>query len=274
MISTLLLMEKITLFMLLWLNGLCPVSGNESIIAAMVVVYRSTGIEIDCGNSSSVCPNASVELYCRTTVPVLIWNVLEVELDFTVKDAIGTIESFAGFTAELIGRDGGTQSKLTFKMNALIETYVVNCNDALGSVATCQINQPGMYSGIAAISNYNNYTIQNIFLELPKPPVNYTCQLNGNTTVLMWEFLQDMMFIQGFDVISIPNESQINCSIMNYSKVTATMLTIYKNASQLCEYSTYAVRAVNCLGDGQLHNVTCTVVQATVISMLGICIHV
>ena len=49
---------------------------------------------------------------------------------------------------------------------------------------------------------------------------------------------------------------------MNYSKVTATMITISKNASQLCEYSTYAVRAVNCMGDGQLQNVTCTVIQA------------
>ena len=90
-----------------------------------------------------MCPNASVELYCHTTVPVLIWNVLEVELDFTVNDAIGTIESFDGFTAELINRDGGTQSKLTFTMNVLIETYIVSCYDALGSVATCQINQPG-----------------------------------------------------------------------------------------------------------------------------------
>ena len=92
-----------------------------------------------------MCPNAFVELYCHTTVPVLIWNV---EVDFTVKDAIGTIESFDGFTAELISRDGGTQSNLTFTINALIETYVINCHYALGSgVATCQINQPGMYSG-------------------------------------------------------------------------------------------------------------------------------
>ena len=142
-------MEEITLLLLLWLKSLCPASCKlilYLIHIAMIVVYHSAAfIEIDCGNSSSVCPNASVELYCRTTVPVLIWNVLEVELDFTVKDAIGTIESFDGFTAELISRDGGTQSKLTFTMNALIEAYVINCHDALGSsVATCQINQPGM----------------------------------------------------------------------------------------------------------------------------------
>lgn len=85
----------------------------------------------------------------------------------------------------------------------------------------------------------------------------------------MWTFSQDLMFIQGFDVISIPNESHINCSIVNYSMVTATMLTIYKNASHQCEYSTYAVRAVNCLGDGQLQNVTCTVIRAEDHSMIG-----
>ena len=92
-----------------------------------------------------MCPGASVELYCQTSSPVLIWNVLGAELDFTVKDTIGASESIDGIVAELTGRSGGTQSRLWFTMPS-IESHNVSCYDGLGSEVSCQINRIGQLS--------------------------------------------------------------------------------------------------------------------------------
>ena len=98
----------------------------------------------NCGNSSSLCPDAKVELYCQTSGQILIWNVAGFEFDFHVKDSVGATESFGGFTAELTGRNGGTQSRLQFRMETSLNGTVAECLDALGSITSCLVQLTGV----------------------------------------------------------------------------------------------------------------------------------
>ena len=75
-------------------------------------------------------------------------------------------------------------------------------------------------------------------------------------------------FEQDFYVIvAIPDISNVECSVLNYSNVTTTSIAITKNK---CKYSTFIVRAVNCLGMG--HGTTCAVKQGQCI-VAHECIH-
>ena len=80
--------------------------------------------------------------------------------------------------------------------------------------------------------------------------MNFTCQSNGSNIVLLWSFLSSNDIVQGFNVQAIPDST--DCSALNYSNVTSNSLTIFNTSKyNICGYTTFTVRAVNCLGEGQ-----------------------